>query len=222
MKSEEEWDIDQGVLEHMVSLYVNELYWLLHSVKTKSESLFDRCKVPEKGWQIMVDMEAFSLIKSIVDDSAQVANLISPSPQRKNEPEAKGVYRIERAKYLRGLIGEKLPAEILRQDVRDSLEHFDERLDRLTHRVSKNIKKKGRAIAHNMVISEKSAFNPFPYPLRVYISAERVFYSLDWRVNIGRIYQECCSMIENLKSTETIKKTEEPGGLLLMIPRNQN
>lgn len=70
-----------------------------------------------------------------------------------------------------------------------------------------------------MVFSHKEAIVPFPIPIRVYISSEKVFYNMNWQLDIGKIYAECVSMLNVIQSLESIKKSKEPGGLLVMIPK---
>ncbi len=126
-------------------------------IKSKCERLFEITKVPEKGFSIQIDPESHSLIKSIVDDSAEVANLIQPRGKRKDESVEKYLFRKHRGEYLSNIFKNAMISEMLDHKLRDSIEHFDERLDRLTHDVSEKAVKKPQTLAHNMVISDKAA-----------------------------------------------------------------
>lgn len=213
--------VDKEVLEYMIDVYISELFWLLTSIKSKCERLFEITKVPEKGYAIHVDLESGSLVKSIVDDSAEVANLIQPRKRRKDEPMERYLFRKHRGEYLSNLFKNVTTSEILDRKVRDSIEHFDERVDRLTYDISDKAVKKPQALAYNMVISDKAAIpiRPFPLPIRIYVSSERKMYNMLWQLDIGKIYTECTSMIEILKNTENLKKQKEPGSLILLIPQ---
>lgn len=217
--------IDKDVLEYMIDIYINELFWLLNSVKSKCESLFEITRVSE-GWRgIKIDLESSSLVKSIVDDSAEIANLIQPRQRRKDEPIEKYLFRKHRGEYLFNIFKDITISEMLNRRIRDSLEHFDERLDHLTRDVSEKAVKKPQTLVYNMVISDRDIMqgtthnHSFPLPIRIYVSSERKIYNMSWQLDIGKIYMECTSMIEVLKGIENLKKEKEPGGLLLPIPQ---
>ena len=217
--------VDKDVLEYMIDVYINELFWLLTSIKSKCERLFEITKVPEKGSTIQIGLESNSLIKSIVDDSAEVANLIQPRKKGKHEPLERYLFRKHRGEYLLNIFKNVTISEILDHKLRDSLEHFDERLDHLTRDVSEKAVKKPQTLVYNMVISDMDIMqgtthnHSFPLPIRIYVSSERKIYNMSWQLDIGKIYMECTSMIEVLKGIENLKKEKEPGGLLLPIPQ---
>ena len=213
--------VDKDVLEYMIDVYINELFWLLTSIKSKCERLFEITKVPEKGSTIQIGLESNSLIKSIVDDSAEVANLIQPRKKGKHEPLERYLFRKHRGEYLLNIFKNVTISEILDHKLRDSIEHFDERLDRLTHDISDKAVKKRQSLVYNMAISDKAAIpvQPFPLPVRIYISSERKIYNMMWQLDIGKIYTECTSMIEVFKDIKNLKKTKEPGSLILLIPQ---
>ena len=211
--------VDKDVFEYMIDIYINELFWLLTSIKSKCERLFEITKVPEKGQTIQIDLESNSLIKSIVDDSAEVANLIQPRERRKDEPTEKYLFRKHRGEYLFNFFKDVAISEILNHKIRDSIEHFDKKLDRLTHDISEKAVKKPQTLAYNMAISDKATMSPFPLPVRIYVSSERKIYNMLWQLDIGKIYTECTSMIEALKNIENLKRTKEPGSLILLIPQ---
>ncbi|MDG6928323.1 MAG: hypothetical protein JRN10_08430 [Nitrososphaerota archaeon] len=217
-KDRQDW-VNEEVLGYMVDVYINELFWLLTSIKSKCEQLFEITKPPETGFIIKIDMESHSLIKSIVDDSTEVANLIRPHEKLKDEPNEKYLFRKHRGEYLSNLFNGVAITELLKHDLRNSLAHFDEKLDSLTHEISKKATKGPQRLAYNMVVSDRNVFHPFPFPIRVYVSSERKIYNMRWELDIGKIYNESVAMIEVLKKVESIKNAEKPGGLFLSIPQ---
>lgn len=211
--------VEHLVLSNMQGIYVNELYWLLTAIRKNCEGLFEKAKIPEKGYVIQVDMEVHSLIKSIVSDSSQVANLIDPRKKRKDETLEHYTFRKRRGEHLMKIFN-GIPIEIiLNRELRNSMEHFDERLDNLVHKISNEGTKKQQNLAHNIVFSHRNVILPFPIPIRVYVSSEKIFYNMKWRFDIGNIYEECISMLNAVKSLESIKELKEPGGLLVIIPK---
>ena len=211
--------IEHEVLSYMEGIYVNELFWLLTAIKSNCERLFEIAKVPETGFIIQVDIEAHSLIKLIITNSSHVANLIDPRTKKKDENEERYQFRKERGEFLKKIFNVIVIEEILQRELRDSIEHFDERLDNLVHSVSKKARKKDQSLAHNMVFSKKAVLQPFPIPVRVYVSAEKIFYNMNWRLDIGKIYTECVSMLDAVQNLEKIKKIKEPGGMIVIVPK---
>jgi hypothetical protein len=151
----------------MEGIFVNELFWVLSAIKSNCEKLFEIVKVPETRYIIQVNLEVHSLIKSIVNDSSHLANLIDPSTKKKDESEEHYKFWKERGEYLRKIFDGIVVEEILQKKLRNSIEHFDEKLDNLVHLVSKKTKIKNQSLAHNMVFSEKAVLQPFPIPVRV-------------------------------------------------------
>jgi hypothetical protein len=151
----------------MEGIFVNELFWVLSAIKSNCEKLFEIVKVPETRYIIQMNLEVHSLIKSIVNDSSHLANLIDPSTKKKDESEEHYKFWKERGEYLRKIFDGIVVEEILQKKLRNSIEHFDEKLDNLVHLVSKKTKIKNQSLAHNMVFSEKAVLQPFPIPVRV-------------------------------------------------------
>ena len=197
-------------------LFLHELFTLALAIKRNCEMLFNEAKIPEKGYVIQVDASIQSRLKAILDDAAQINNVLWPSPRRNNESEQMSRYRVVRGKLLRDMTGDIQMTEIKNHQVRDSLEHLDERLDRLSYELMVKGRKQGKALAFNIIVSTKSAFKPFPYPVKVYVSSERVFYNMQWRSDIGKIYTETCLILDKLKTIPGIKNADEPGGILLV------
>lgn len=201
----------------LIDVYLEELYWLSSSIKNNTEKIFQMAKVPEKGYLIQVDPEIHSLIKSVIDESTQVKNLLKPRAHIGDESDDEYRYRKERGEQLSGLFRDIDLTEILRDDVRNSMEHFDERLDKLSFTVRKNIRKKDQFIAYNMVFSEKTVMTPFPNPIRIYVSKEKSFYIFGLKLDIWKIHEESKRILEVLNTDPRRKKISEPGGMLLPI-----
>lgn len=207
------------VLNYMISIYENELYWLLSAIKSNCEKLFEIAKVPETGYVIQVDFEAHSLIKSIVNNAAQVANLIDPRPKMRDEDKARYEFRKKRGDRLKGIFNGINVKIMLDRTLRNSIEHFDERLDNLVRKVSKSASKKVHFLSHNMVLSDKAVMNPFPTPISVYVSSGKIFYNMAWTFNIGEIYDVSKLMLQKMETLEAFTKIKDSGGLLVIIPR---
>jgi hypothetical protein len=206
----------------IVSLYLEEIYWLSSSIKSKTEMIFEKTKVPEKGYVIQVDIEIHSLIKAVIDESAQLKRMLEPRKTLNGETEDQREFREQRGQSLSNLFRSIDISEIMKDDVRNAMEHFDERLDKLSFSVRKNRRKKPQRIAYNMVFSDKKVMSPFPNPVRIYISNERKLYIFGLTLDLGKIHEESSKMLEILKKEPRRKDIKEPGGLLLPINKLDN
>ena len=203
----------------IISLYLEELYWLTSSIKTNTEKIFQDAKVPEKGYVIQVNPEIHSLIKSVIDEAAQLKNMLMPRERIGGESEEERRFRKERGALLTSLFNSIDVYEILRDDVRNAMEHFDERLDRLSFTVRKNKWKKDQFIAYNLVISDRTVYSKFPNPIRIYVSTEKKFYLFGLVLDLGKIRDESGKMLEILNKDPRKNKNLDPDGLLLRIPK---
>jgi len=86
--------------------------------------------------------------------------------------------------------------EIIRDEVRNAMENFDERLDKFSLSVWKKLNKKSQTIAYNIVISHKNAFDTFPNNIRIHISSERKFYLFVLTMDIDRIHDEASKSLK--------------------------
>lgn len=199
-------------------LYVHELWWLSSSLIRKAGYLFDEAKVPESGYLFQVSPELHSVIASILADAANIKKMIiTPSMKLNGESGEQSRLRKERAKRLKELIGDIELKEILNHKVRNTLEHFDEYLDEANVKLSKAKNPPSPIAAYNMILSHWEVTAPPVYPVRVYISSERMFYNMKWKVNIGLLYEEAMAIISKLKKLPGMDREEGPGGLMLRL-----
>lgn len=206
---------DSGKLS---TLYVHELWWLSSSLIRKAEHLFEEAKIPESGYLLQVSPELHSVIASILADAANIKKmLVTPSAKMNGESGGQSRLRKERAKRLKDLISDIELKEILNHKVRNTLEHFDEYLDEANVKLSKSKTPPSPMAAYNMILSHWEVTNPPVYPVRVYISSERMFYNLKWKVNIGLLYEEAMAIIGELKKAPELDREEGPGGLMLRL-----
>lgn len=56
-------------------LYVHDLWWLAHGLKTKAEHIFSEATAPESGKVIQVNPELLSSIASLLSDAANLKKL---------------------------------------------------------------------------------------------------------------------------------------------------
>ena len=201
----------------LYSLYLHELWWLAHGIKTKTERLFEEAKVPDEGNIIQVSPELHSLIASVLSEAANLKKLLV-TPSTRLNGESGRLYRLRRARAssLNKLLDGISLAEVLNAKVRNTLEHFDEYLDEANLAISEAKAPPSPMAAYNMVLSRWEVFNPRVYPIRLYISSERRFYNMKWSVDLNAMNQEATAIVERLGKIMSAAK-EGPGGLMLPL-----
>lgn len=210
-------NFDNGKLS---TLYFHEVWWLASSLVKKSEQLFDETKIPESGYVIQVSPDLHSLIASILSDAANIKKMIvTPSAKLNGESGAQTRLRKERARRIKEALNAVELDEMLNHKVRNTLEHFDEYLDEVNIKISKAQSPPSPMAAYNMIISHWEAFNPRVYPVRLYVSSEKVFYNMKWSVNIGALCDEAGSIISELRKIPGLIQDDGPGGLMLRLDK---
>jgi len=206
------------IKSEMFGLYISELFSLTHVIKRECEEIFKDTKEPATGYMLQVSSEIHSKVNTVVINSANLKKLIySPGDKKKKESAKMFTVRKQREALFKELLSDLDLEEINNTDVRNKLEHFDEYLDDMTLKLiddASELKTKYPAAVYNMVFSKWEAISPRAYPIRLYITAEKTFYHMDWSINLGKIYREAKLILERLESSELLPD-EKPGGLIM-------
>lgn len=201
----------------LIDIYLNEIYALTKTIIRDCDMIFSSLSVPETGYLIVVDYENQNLINSIIVSTANLKKMIDPDTSRRQN-ETKVVYetRINRGESLSTLLNITGEEQLLNLKVRNSVEHFDEKIDMLAlKKKNKNEKLyKKRAILYNMSISSRKVFNPEPYYLKAYIVEEKLAYIDNKKINLEVIKNEASILRDRVID---ILKNDNPGGLLTML-----
>lgn len=199
-------------------IYLHELWWLTKSIKTRCEKLFKETPLPDHGYFLSVDYNIHSLINEILSDAANVKKLIAlPSKKTNNESTRQFNVHIERSRFLQDKIKGVKISEINSVKVRNTLQHFDEYLDEANIDISEGKLKAHPMAAYNFIMSHWEAIEPRPYPIRLYICAEKTFYNMKASVNLDRIYKEATNINEAIEASIAREYGDEPGGILFNI-----
>ena len=202
----------------LFSLYIHELWWLAHGIKTKTDKLFAEAKVPDEGNVIQVSPELHSLIASVLSEAANLKKLlVTPSARLNGESGRQYRLRKARAAALRELLAGVTLAELLNAKVRNTLEHFDEYLDEANLVITDAKVPPSPMAAYNMVLSRWEVFDARVYPIRLYISSERKFYNMKWSVDLDAMNREASAIVERLATVMGAAAKEGPGGLMLHL-----
>ncbi|HEY5851807.1 MAG TPA: hypothetical protein VIT62_13715 [Lysobacter sp.] len=112
-------------------VYVLELWSLAQSVARKCHQVFDECPPQKEGFYVKISPELHGTIASLLAESANIKKLLTvPSEKGRHETREQFEFRVRRATHLMEAIGSPSIAEIAKVQTRNSVEHFDEYLDR--------------------------------------------------------------------------------------------
>lgn len=197
---------------------------LAKSIIKDCDTIFDKFVLSEKNGFIDIDYETQYLINSIIVSAGNIKKLFQPDKaRRKNETAVVHDTRIERGKHLESLIELSNIEHLLDIKVRNGIEHFDERIDKLA---LKQYKKQinNSLVLYNMTISSKDVIKAVlsdktkhlkTYYLKVYVVDERTAYIDNKSLNLAKVKEEAVHL-ENIVSE--ILDEKSPGGSMIVIP----
>lgn len=199
-------------------IYMHELWWLTESIKRRCEELFRETPLPDEGYYFKMEYRIHSLINDILSDAANLKKLIT-IPTRKTQSESPKQFEVhvERSKFLQGIIKGLEISELKSVKVRNTLQHFDEYLDEANIEASEGKLKAHQMAVYNFVMSHWEAINPRPYPIRLYICAEKTYYNMKASVNLEKIYVEASRINEVMRSEIKRESDSEPGGFMIPL-----
>jgi hypothetical protein len=207
----------------IMGIYLSEIFSLSFSIKRDCEEIFEKTKIPDKGYLIQVSSEIHSLINNVIINAANIKKLIcSPLPRQKKESAKNFKVRKQREALFQEILSGLDTHEIYNTDVRNKLEHFDEYLDSMALKLmdeKSDIKNDYPAASYKMFFSDWEVFKPHVYPIRLYITSEKTFYHMKWSVSIKNLYDESIEIINRLEKLKLIHNENELGGSLVVFKK---
>ena len=214
--------IPEGIDQQLIPIYAHELFNLAHEIKEKCEQVFELTpEIPkEPEHYVAAAPEIHRNIQSILISAANIKKLIiTPSTKLKGENNTIHGFRLYRSSFLNELLGNVVLEEIVNHKVRNTLEHFDEYMDKAVVNLSNPTKRPSPWAAYNLIASSKGVFKPNIYPIKYYVADEEVFYNMKWSINIRKMYDEALSIMNALQETESFKQIDSPGALLITLKK---
>lgn len=209
--------------EYFLSVYLSEILILTKSIVKDCNIIFDKLKLPEKGETINIDYETQYLINSIIVSAGNLKKLFYPDKTRKSsETAVLHETRIDRGAYLRNLVDMSMIEHLLNVKVRNGIEHFDERIDKLALRKYKK-QITNNLVLYNMTISHKrvsqiilpdSLKHLKPYFLKVYVIDERTAYIDNKSLNLDKLRKEAVYLESKIID---LLNEDSPGGSMIVI-----
>ena len=204
------------LLDSIDSLYIHEIVYISNMIIRDCETIFNTIPSTEQSY-IQVDEGNQYLINSIIVNNSNLRKIFVPK-QFKDDKESNLLFkiRIQRGEKLRKIFDFDQFKAIDTSTVRNAIEHFDERIDRLCKNALNNNESimKYPAIAYNITLSTRSIFVPSPYFLRCYIVDEKLAYIDNKAFNLGDLYTEI-KVLRNIAFE--LLGTKESGGIIISL-----
>lgn len=198
------------------AIYVHELFALARGVVKGCDAVFAEAPVPEENMYLKISPDVHNNISQILLNAANIKKLIeTPGVRLSRESRAQHRQRMERCSALRGLLDGVELSTILETKVRNTIEHFDEYLDRASLQIAQN--PPAPMAGYNMAISHWAVTNPRLYPLKIYVAEERTFHNLSYSISLDALRNEALAILEKLLASGALGNAEEPGGLMLRL-----
>lgn len=194
----------QEVIESYHNVYLTEIGWNCSLVIQACQDLFKLYPVEETSIKryIANSPEAHELISRIYSSASIVSKFLMPKGRATNEREVAYQFRNRRGEHLRSIVNVPIP-EMRRTQLRNSLEHLDEKLDEHFRRLIGSPDTDLESLLYNFVFSHRDFLDILDPRIssnstliRAYISSEEVFLNLNSDLNIRGIYNEAVSITE--------------------------
>lgn len=172
--------------------------------------------IPDKYF--FIRPEVFTRISTIQVHSANIKKFLFPTPRKKNEAAYKFEYREKRTAELQAYFDLDKISEIKNAKVRNSLEHYDDRLDNISLRLwNGTIDKQFQVITSNTILSSEGAIVGRPYYLNSYIIDSKIYKNAEEESNIGKLVQEARYILRTIEDDLDI---DGQTGSFIPIPQN--
>lgn len=189
--------------ESVETFYHREVCWLAHTVAQRCERVF--AAVPASPPEYLhVAAPVHQEILLALSAAGRISRLLDVPKKRdkKHETQAEFEQRKRRALGLRKMLKRVDTTVIDSRSVRNSLEHFDQRIDRFVVE-SRQREFSGPAYAmQNFVVSSWQAVEEYEQlrgaeidAIKLYVAAERTYYNFGDSVDLGTLHDEASSIL---------------------------
>jgi hypothetical protein len=196
---------EAAILE-LGGIYLHELWWLLSTIIDELTAVLDSLAVTGNHY-IAVDPLNHGRIFVAINAAARAQKLIGFGGRTKPRP---GLSLF--AEFVR----DGLVTEMFNNSVRNSIEHFDEDLERLVKRIRTGRVREPAAV-YNMTLSSRSVFSHDVVFVRVLVADERRFYAFASSIDLGKLRAEAVLLRDALTASGKLGQMSEPGGLIVPI-----
>ena len=210
--------------------YLHELRWLAADVVQRLDSVFAEFKPLPPGQDVMlIRAELLAEIYAALGNAAKIRALITKRGKGswRGQTETDHGVLVRRADALRAVLDGLPLDQIESPGARNSVEHFDEKLDRTAIKAYEDKRGVTLHIYQDMLVSTRAVMQAFAersgsatlwYPLRVFIASERVFLNADDEIDLGKLRDQCAGVRDRIEPLlDRATTAEERGGFIIVI-----
>lgn len=210
-------------------IYLSELYWLSKQVEVNTTRIFDDTPPPPQpgNGYIRVDHELHERILSVLLGAARLRSLVRSRTTNGSRAQREVLQR--RTSELQKLLNGIDLNPVLDSAARNSVEHFDEYLDKTAIESYRGDILKPTLFAFDLVLSSRSLLAQFHVGgstpavrfFRAYIADERVFSSFERELQLEPL-RDCCSSMRNRIEPllPDLASDERNGGMLVITEKS--
>lgn len=224
-----EYDELWNAIRHspFMGVYIGELYWLAEHVEKECTAIFGDVQPPVTPGQgyVRVDHALHGRILGVLLAAARIRALIRPRDRHGSRGEKEVLVR--RTAALRDLLAGIDLGPVLDGTARNSIEHFDERLDETAIKSRRGSIPWPTLLAFDMVLSTRRLLEQFDvggerpttYLIRAYIADERVFANCGVELRLEPL-RDCCAAIRaRVEPLLPAFAREDRGASMLVVTR---
>lgn len=207
---------EKEVLKKNLTIYRNEIWSITNNIlqlrdKLLQNEAYIRCLESIENEILDPASDPHEIIYGILNCSSRLHKLFVVASKRDGEGDMQYNFRLERGELLRKyFLGKnKGEREIFKVAVRNSIEHFDERVDTLMNSLIDELEPKieKMLILYNMTITSKQLFDPWELllPIKVFVVDSLEYYMIDQKmdkqvIDLGKIFREIEKIRQNIIS----------------------
>jgi hypothetical protein len=170
--------------------------------------------------------EPHEIVSSILGHASRLHKLFQCASQREGEEKEKYEFRGDRAKFLRKqlLPKKKVGHEIFKSSVRNSIEHFDERVDLMVSKVLDNdVSINSKIILYNITLSSKEVFADWNQvlPIKLFLVDSFEYHMANHNfeshtISLNDVFSEAEHIVKKCQEWAAVRP--DPNGQVITAP----
>jgi hypothetical protein len=209
----------------MAGIYLFELLWLAEDVIRRIDRVFEEAPPPKVPRDSYIKAGSVSAdIYALLSDAAKIRTLITPRAKRTQQSDDLYELMVRRAHWLsRDILGGLDLPTIRSAEVRNSIEHFDERLDESAMGLQDGTIERPAIMPLDMAIGNRGTILSFAkdyvtvHPMRVYVADERTFMNGAVKIDLQALRDEC-ELVRDTVGHLLPEQDEKRGGSFTIFP----
>lgn len=160
-------------------------------VSEKRLGMEDVFNFPDNDNFFYIEPRIFTKITSAIVHGANLKKILFATPKTKKEAQQKYDYRVLREYQLKKHFNSDDLSEVKKTMTRNSLEHYDERLDNISLKFWQGkISGKYDVVVNNIVLSSEGALIGNPFYLKCYIIDSQIYKNHETECDLKKLYSE--------------------------------